>query len=147
MKEIKEISQYTLKYLDHYKDGTNIPNLPIDAIYSFVYRSLLKMCLNNYDLPQFKQIDIILYLLDFNELYAPAYFLTIYEILFTHLDFNNIITKNHTKNKQTCERLKELIELIIKKEGVIKDYVRLSTITRITGLKYCIENHCIKRIM
>ena len=147
MKEIKELSQYTLKYINHYTDGKNVPNLPTESIYSLVYRSLKEIYKYNYNLPTFKQIDIILYLLDFNEHYTTGYFLTTYEILFTRLDFDNIINKNHVNSKQqTNDRIKELLTTIINKEEDVKKYVRLSTNKRITGLAYCVKNNYLKRI-
>lgn len=146
MRENKDISQYTLKYLDHYTDCNHIENLPIESLYNFIYTSIYR-CVNNNYTPTFEQIDIILYLLDFKEIYRTTFFLTTYEILFTHLDFNYILIKNHTKQKCTKERLKQLFEIIIKEEENIKDYVRLSTDSRITGLAYCVKNNCLKRIV
>ena len=132
-------------YFNYYCDYKYIENINTQSLKKLLRSSLLKIYSRYSIMPTYKQNDIILYILDIDEHYKSSYFLTIYEILFTDKDFENIL-KNHTAHKTSQKRLEQLLLNLNNHRNEVKMYVGLPAYRRITRLRNCIKNNYIKGI-
>ena len=132
-------------YFSYYCDYKHIENINAQSLKKLLKNSILKIYGKYSITPTFKQIDIILYILDIDEHYKSSYFLTLYEILFTNKDFENIL-KNHATRKSSQKRVEQLLLNLIKYRNEVKNYVGLSTYKRVTRLRNCIKNNYIQGI-
>lgn len=133
------------EYFDYYCNHKHIENLDPRPLKKLLKNSLLKIYGKYSTIPTFKQIDIVLYILDIDDHYKSSYFLTIYEILFTKTDFETIF-KNHAIQKPAQKRLEQLIVNLWTNRQEVKEYVGLSAHRRITRLRNCIKNNYFERI-
>lgn len=135
----------TSEYFNYYCDYHHIENINAQALKRLLRNSLLKIYGKYSLIPTYTQIDIILYILDIDEHYKSSYFLTLYEILFTNKDFENIL-KNHATQKAAQKRLEQLLINLLNKRKEVRNYVGLSAYKRVTRLRNCIKNNYIQGI-